>query len=40
MIFILLIALVLLGVPFAFAILGSLTVLMGAGDLPYHIRGS
>nr|WP_289073024.1 TRAP transporter large permease [uncultured Halomonas sp.] len=38
MIFILLIALVLLGVPFAFAILGSLTVLMGAGDLPYHIR--
>ncbi|KJD19402.1 C4-dicarboxylate ABC transporter permease [Vreelandella aquamarina] len=38
MIFILLIALVLLGVPFAFAILGSLTVLMSAGDLPYHIR--
>ena len=38
MIFILLIALVLLGVPFAFAILGSLTVLMSTGDLPYHIR--
>ena len=38
MIFILLIALVLLGVPFAFAILGSLTVLMSVGDLPYHIR--
>ncbi|RBI66646.1 C4-dicarboxylate ABC transporter permease [Vreelandella sulfidaeris] len=38
MIFILLLALVLLGVPFAFAILGSLTVLMSTGDLPYHIR--
>ncbi|PCF96401.1 C4-dicarboxylate ABC transporter permease [Vreelandella nigrificans] len=38
MIFILLIALVLLGVPFAFAILGTLTVLMSTGDLPYHIR--
>ena len=38
MIFILLVALVFLGVPFAFAILGSLTVLMSAGDLPYHIR--
>ncbi|GGC91672.1 TRAP transporter large permease [Vreelandella lutescens] len=38
MIFILLVALVLLGVPFAFAILGSLTVLMSVGDLPYHIR--
>ncbi|MBT2772295.1 TRAP transporter large permease [Halomonas sp. ISL-60] len=38
MIFILLIALILLGVPFAFAILGSLTVLMSVGDLPYHIR--
>ncbi|QHD51370.1 TRAP transporter large permease [Vreelandella aquamarina] len=38
MIFILLVALILLGVPFAFAILGSLTVLMSAGDLPYHIR--
>lgn len=38
MIFVLLIALVLLGVPFAFAILGSLTVLMSTGDLPYHIR--
>ncbi|BBI65232.1 hypothetical protein HSBAA_65380 [Vreelandella sulfidaeris] len=34
MIFILLLALVLLGVPFAFAILGSLTVLMSTGDLP------
>ncbi|MFG6668268.1 TRAP transporter large permease [Halomonas sp. HNIBRBA4712] len=38
MIFVLLIALVLLGVPFAFAILGTLTVLMSTGDLPYHIR--
>ncbi|WP_199825187.1 TRAP transporter large permease [Halomonas sp. G11] len=38
MIFILLLALILLGVPFAFAILGTLTVLMGTGDLPYHIR--
>jgi tripartite ATP-independent transporter DctM subunit len=38
MIFILLLALVLVGVPFAFAILGSLTVLMSTGDLPYHIR--
>jgi len=38
MIFILLVALVFLGVSFAFAILGSLTVLMSAGDLPYHIR--
>lgn len=38
MIFILLIAMVLLGVPFAFAILGTLTVLMSTGDLPYHIR--
>lgn len=38
MIFILLLALVLLGVPFAFAILGTLTVLMSSGDLPYHIR--
>ncbi|NYS62123.1 TRAP transporter large permease [Vreelandella salicampi] len=38
MIFGLLIALILLGVPFAFAILGTLTVLMGLGDLPYHIR--
>ncbi|OBA00254.1 C4-dicarboxylate ABC transporter permease [Halomonas sp. G11] len=37
-IFILLLALILLGVPFAFAILGTLTVLMGTGDLPYHIR--
>jgi tripartite ATP-independent transporter DctM subunit len=38
MIFVLLLALVLLGVPFAFAILGTLTVLMSTGDLPYHIR--
>ena len=38
MIFILLLALILLGVPFAFAILGTLAVLMGTGDLPYHIR--
>ncbi|WP_447927448.1 TRAP transporter large permease [Vreelandella sp. EE27] len=38
MIFLLLLALVLLGVPFAFAILGTLTVLMSTGDLPYHIR--
>lgn len=38
MIFVLLIALVVLGVPFAFAILGTLTVLMSTGDLPYHIR--
>lgn len=38
MIFVLLIALVLIGVPFAFAILGTLTVLMSTGDLPYHIR--
>jgi tripartite ATP-independent transporter DctM subunit len=38
MIFILLLALVLLGVPFAFAIIGSLTVFMSSGDLPYHIR--
>ncbi|MCP1314220.1 MULTISPECIES: TRAP transporter large permease [unclassified Halomonas] len=38
MIFVLLVALVLLGVPFAFAILGTLTVLMSTGDLPYHIR--
>lgn len=38
MIFLLLLALILLGVPFAFAILGTLTVLMGTGDLPYHIR--
>lgn len=38
MIFLLLLALILLGVPFAFAILGSLTVLMSTGDLPYHIR--
>ncbi|MDN7132154.1 TRAP transporter large permease [Halomonas sp. MC140] len=38
MIFVLLLALILLGVPFAFAILGSLTVLMSTGDLPYHIR--
>lgn len=38
MIFVLLLALILLGVPFAFAILGSLTVLMSIGDLPYHIR--
>ncbi|MFI0473215.1 MULTISPECIES: TRAP transporter large permease [unclassified Halomonas] len=38
MIFVLLLALVLIGVPFAFAILGTLTVLMSTGDLPYHIR--
>lgn len=38
MIFVLLLALILLGVPFAFAIIGTLTVFMSAGDLPYHIR--
>ncbi|KPQ30866.1 MULTISPECIES: TRAP transporter large permease [unclassified Halomonas] len=38
MIFVLLLALILLGVPFAFAIIGTLTVLMSTGDLPYHIR--
>lgn len=38
MIITLLIAAVLIGVPFAFAILGSLLVLMITGDFPYHIR--
>lgn len=38
MIFVLLLALILLGVPFAFAIIGTLTVFMSVGDLPYHIR--
>lgn len=38
MIFVLLALLVLLGIPFAFAILGTLMVLMATGEFPYHIR--
>ncbi len=38
MIFALLLLLVVIGVPFAFAILGTLIVLMATSDFPFHIR--